>query len=69
MHYTNVLLSQTDWRFYTGTTGELQKRLPAEDAYRRERFLKSGKGGRYQRSHLASSLSELWKNKLDGISL
>ncbi len=91
MHYTYVLLSETDGRFYTGTTGDLQKRLDQhaggrvrstayrralkllyyeaclkpEDAYRRERFLKTGKGGRYLRNRLASSLSELWINKLE----
>lgn len=72
MHYADVLLSETDGRFYTGTTADLGKRLGLhaagrvrstgqrplkllyyeaclhpEDAYRRERFLTSGKGGRY----------------------
>ena len=88
MHYRYVLLSETDGRFYTGTTGDLQKRLDQhaggrvrstayrrplkllydeaclepEDAYRRERFLKTGKGGRYLKNRLASSLCELWEN-------
>lgn len=91
MHYTYVLLSETDGRFYTGTTRDLQKRLDQhaggrvrsttyrrplkllyyeaclkpEDAYRRERFLKTGKGGRYLRNRLASSLAELWESKLE----
>ena len=91
MHYTYVLLSETDGRFYTGTTRDLQKRLDQhaggrvrfttyrrplkllyyeaclkpEDAHRRERFLKTGKGGRYLRNRLASSLAELWESKLE----
>ena len=91
MHYTYVLLSETDGRFYTGTTGDLRKRLELhtagrvrstasrrplkllyygaclhpEDAYRRERFLKTGKGGRYLRNRLARWLSELRGNKLE----
>ena len=36
--------------------------LRLEDAYQRERFLKSGKGGRYLRTCLACSLSELRGN-------
>jgi putative endonuclease len=39
--------------------------LSADDAYRRERFLKTGKGGRYLKKRLASSLSELRKKKLE----
>ncbi len=31
--------------------------LNADDAYRRERYLKSGRGGRYLRARLASSLA------------
>ena len=88
MHYTYVLLSEADRRFYMGTTSDLRKRvglhatgrvrsttdrrllkliyyeacLHLEDAYRRERFLKSGKGGRYLRTRLACSLSVLRGN-------
>jgi putative endonuclease len=36
-----------------------------EDAYRRERFLKSGRGGRYLKTRLACSLSERRTNKLE----
>ena len=39
--------------------------LSADDAFRRERFLKTGKGGRYIKKRLASSLSELRKQKLE----
>ncbi len=36
-----------------------------EDALRRERFLKSGKGKRYLRSRLAAYLSSVTRNKLE----
>jgi predicted GIY-YIG superfamily endonuclease len=39
--------------------------LSADDAYRRERHLKSGRGGRYLRARLASSLAELRARKLE----
>jgi putative endonuclease len=39
--------------------------LSADDAYRRERYLKSGRGGRYLRARLASSLAEPRANKLE----
>jgi putative endonuclease len=39
--------------------------LSPDDAYRRERFLKTGKGGRYLRNRLASSLAEIGRNKLE----
>jgi putative endonuclease len=39
--------------------------LSADDAYRRERYLKSGRGGQYLRARLASSLAELRANKLE----
>jgi putative endonuclease len=39
--------------------------LSADDAYRRERYLKSGGGGRYLRTRLASSLAEIRGNKLE----
>jgi len=39
--------------------------LSAEDAYRRERYLKSGRGGRYLRTRLAFSLAEIHGNKLE----
>ncbi len=38
--------------------------LSADDAYRRERYLKSGRGGRYLRTRLASSLAKIRANKL-----
>jgi putative endonuclease len=39
--------------------------LSPDDAFRRERFLKTGKGGRYLKHRLASSLSMLRDNKLE----
>ena len=39
--------------------------LSADDAYRRERYLKSGRGGRYLRTRLASSLADIRGNKLE----
>ena len=91
MHYTYVMLSEADGRFYTGATGDLRKRvalhaagrvrstagrrplrllyyeacLSPDDAYRRERFPKTGKGGRYLRNRLTASLAELRRNKLE----
>ena len=82
MHYTYVLLSQQDGRWYTAVTGDLRKRLrehatgnvrstasraPLElsyneacierdDALRRERFLKTGKGKRYLKNRLGRFL-------------
>ena len=79
MHYTYVLLSDKDGRFYTGCSADLRARLRehtagkvrstayrtplalvyyeacvnAEDAFRRERFLKTGKGKRYLKNRLA----------------
>jgi len=73
MHYTYVLRSKKDFRWYTGYTGDLRKRfmlhnenkIPAtkgrcpfeliyyeccanqQDAYAREKYLKSGMGKRY----------------------
>ncbi len=91
MHYTYVLLSEADGRFYTGATSGLRKRmtlhaagrvgstrhrlplkliyyeacLSPDDAFRRERFLKTGNGGRYLRHRLAASLAGLRCNKLE----
>lgn len=91
MHYTYVLLSDYNSRFYTGYSGNLRHRLQEhhrsrvrwtasrqpvrlvyyeaclsqEDALRRERFLKSGKGKRYLRSRLAAFLSSLSRNRLE----
>lgn len=91
MHYTYVLLSDDQGRFYTGYTGDLRKRLQEhhggrvrwtasrrpvrlvyyeaclrpEDALRRERFLKSGKGKRYLRKRLGAYLSPVSRNKLE----
>jgi hypothetical protein len=39
--------------------------LSADDACRRERYLKSVRGGRYLRARLACSLAELRANKLE----
>jgi putative endonuclease len=37
----------------------------ADDAYRRERYLKSGRGGRYLKQRLAGWLSHVRDNKLE----
>lgn len=91
VHYTYVLLSQKERRFYTGYTADLRRRLKEhqhgrvrwttfrqpvclvyyeacqsqEDALRRERFLKSGKGKRYLRNRLKAHLSSVSRNKLE----
>jgi putative endonuclease len=39
--------------------------LSPEDAFRRERYRKSGRGGRYPRQRLASSLSSIRDIKLE----
>ncbi len=91
MHYTYVLLSEWDWRFYTGSTGDLDARvrrhnqgrvrstahrgplrliyyeacIDPDDARRRERFLKTGKGKRYLKNRLAASLAGIWDDKLE----
>ena len=91
MHYTYVLLSQTDQRFYVGATQNLKRRLDehqagrvgsttyrrplkllyyeaclsADDAYRREPYLKSGRGGRHIRQRLSSPLAAIRGNKLE----
>jgi putative endonuclease len=39
--------------------------LWADDARRRERYLKTGRGGRYLKQRLASWLSEILSNKLE----
>ncbi|MBI2537115.1 MAG: GIY-YIG nuclease family protein [Gemmatimonadetes bacterium] len=39
--------------------------LSADDAYRGERYLKSGRGGRYLRTRLASSLTKVRGHKLE----
>ena len=39
--------------------------LSADDAYRRERYLKSGRGGRYLKARLASSLAGMRDHKLE----
>jgi putative endonuclease len=39
--------------------------LCADDARRRERYLKTGRGGRYLKQRLASWLSEIRSNKLE----
>lgn len=82
MHYTYVLLSQGDGRWYTGASSDPRKRLreraagnvrsttarvpwelvyyegglERDDAMRRERFLKTGKGKRYLTNRLAQWL-------------
>ena len=39
--------------------------LSPDDAYRRERYLKSGRGGRYLKPRLACTLSSTRDNKLE----
>jgi len=39
--------------------------LSVDDACRRERYLKTGRGGRYLKQRLASWLSEIRSNKLE----
>lgn len=82
MHYTYVLLSHKDGRFYTGCTADLRVRIREhaagkvrstarrtpleliyyeacvnpEDAFRRERYLKTGKGKRYIKNRLTRFL-------------
>jgi putative endonuclease len=91
VHYTYVLLSERDQRFYIGATKDLKDRfrqhqagrvgstryrrplvliyyeacLDPEDSLRRERFLKSGRGGNYLKRRLASSLAVLPTDKLE----
>jgi putative endonuclease len=91
MHYTYVLASERDGRFYIGTTSNLRERLKQhvkgrvtstacrrpltlayyeacrsiDDAYRRERYLKSGRGGRYLRQRLDIWLTWIRNNKLE----
>jgi putative endonuclease len=82
-HYTYVLLSKKNKEFYTGTTGDLSKRLKQhkegrvsstkhkrplkliyyeaclgkDDAYRREKYLKTGMGKRYLKRRLRGGLT------------
>jgi len=67
MCYTYVLRSDRDKRFYTGAARDLWARVKehADDAFRRERFLKTGKGKRFLRNRLASFLSRSDTNKLE----
>jgi len=91
MHYTYVLFSGKDRRFYTGYSENLRERfrkhelgfvrptahrqplklvyyeacLSQEDARRRERFLKSGKGKRFLRNRLITFLSSLCVDTLE----
>jgi len=91
MHYTYVLHSDKDGRFYIGATSDLRSRISAhekgrvrstsyrrpvrlvyyegclspDDAYRRERYLKSGRGGRYLRQRLFTWLSAARGDKLE----
>ena len=91
MHYTYVLSSEKDGRFYIGRSADLRTRLKqhvrggvsstayrrplhlayyeachsADDAARRERYLKSGRGGRYLRQRLHGWLSSTRGNKLE----
>jgi putative endonuclease len=39
--------------------------LSVDDAFRRERYLKTGRGGRYLKQRLASWLSEIRSSKLE----
>jgi putative endonuclease len=83
VHYTYVLRSGLDGRFYTGCTSDLRARMDRhragnvkstahrgplvliyyeacpdlDDAHRRERFLKTGKGKRFLRQRLAGFLA------------
>lgn len=83
MHYTYVLQSEKDKKWYTGCTDDLRKRfknhnvgriystkgrgpfkliyyeacLDGEDAYQREKYLKSGPGKRYLKNRLKRFLS------------
>ncbi len=49
MHYTYVLFSEADRKLYIGAS----------------EYLKSGRGGRYLRARLASSLAAIRDNKLE----
>lgn len=86
-----MLRSDSDGRFYFGTTKSLRARLQlhadgrvrstsyrrplrlvyyeacwsAQDAYRRERYLKSGRGGRYLRQRLSDWLAKTHDNELE----
>jgi putative endonuclease len=83
MHYTYVLQSKKDKKFYTGCAGDLRKRFKQhnndevvstkgrgpfdliyyeacqnkQDAYAREKYLKSGMGKRYLKNRLKRFLS------------
>jgi putative endonuclease len=89
--FTYVLQSETDGNWYTGSTGDLRKRLRLHteglvrstasrrplrliyyeaclhrsDAFRRERFLKTGKGKRFLQRRLAVCLASLRDTKLE----
>ena len=91
MHFTYVLRSDADGRFYIGATNDLRTRLELhrtgrvrstsyrrplrlvyyeaclspDDAFRRERYLKSGRGGRYLRQRLFTWLSGISGDKLE----
>ena len=83
MHYTYVIKSRRDKKWYTGCCGDLRKRfsdhnnnkvnstkgrcpfdliyyegcLNQQDAYAREKYLKSGMGKRYLKNRLKRFLS------------
>ena len=91
MHYTYVLLSEQDGRFYTGYAADLRKRLGEHrhgrvrwtasrqpvrlvyyeaclsqpDAFRRERYLKTGRGKRYLRQRITVWLKSLNPKELE----
>jgi hypothetical protein len=76
MTYAYVLLSDQDERFYVSSAGDLRARLQKHNSgavrsteyqplRRRERYLKSGRGGRYLKQRLASWLAEIRSNKLE----
>ncbi len=65
MHYTYLLLSHHDKRFYTDCSSSYEACLSRDDALRREHFLKTGKGKRYLRNRLAGFLSSLREDKLE----
>ena len=83
MHYTYILKSLKDSKWYTGCSGDLRKRFKEhsnnkvfstkgrgpfiiisyeacrdqQDAYQREKYLKSGMGKRYLKNRLKRFLS------------
>jgi putative endonuclease len=78
MYHTYVLLSLKGGEWYTGTAADLRARFPsplkliyyeacleAADAYRRERFLKMGKGKRCLRERLKIWQKQFSRERLE----